>query len=65
MWRDICMANADRLSAELAGFSRKLVEIRKLVEGGNAAALEKLFAEARDARNSWLKRIGPRGEPEA
>jgi prephenate dehydrogenase len=65
MWRDICMANADRLAVELAGFSRKLVEIRKLVEGGNAAALEKLFAEARDARNSWLKTIGPRGEPEA
>jgi prephenate dehydrogenase len=65
MWRDICMANGDRLSAELAGFSKKLVEIRKLVEGGNAGALEKLFAEARDARNSWLKTIGPRGEPEA
>jgi prephenate dehydrogenase len=65
MWRDICMANGDRLSAELAGFSKKLVEIRKLVEGGNAAALEKLFAEAREARNSWLKTIGPRGEPEA
>jgi prephenate dehydrogenase len=59
------MANADRLAVELAGFSKKLVEIRKLVEGGNAAALEKLFAEARDARNSWLKTIGPRGEPEA
>jgi prephenate dehydrogenase len=65
MWRDICVANADRLSAELAAFSRKLVEIRKLVDGGNAAALEKLFAEAREARNNWLKTIGPRGEPEA
>jgi prephenate dehydrogenase len=59
MWRDICIANGDRLSVELAGFSRKLVE------GGNAAALEKLFTEAREARNSWLKTIGPRGEPEA
>lgn len=65
MWRDICVANADRLAAELAGFSNKLTEIRKLLESRNAAALEKLFAEAREARNNWLKTIGPRGEPEA
>jgi prephenate dehydrogenase len=65
MWRDICIANSDRLGAELAGFSKKLVEMRKLLESGNGAALEKLFTEAREARNTWLKTVGPRGEPEA
>ena len=65
MWRDICVANSDRLAAELDAFIRKLRELKKLVEGRDAAALEKLFAQARDARNAWLKTIGPRGEPEA
>jgi prephenate dehydrogenase len=65
MWRDICVANGDRLIDEVDAFSAKLAEIRALVEGKDAAALEKLFAQARDARNSWLKTIGPRGEPEA
>jgi prephenate dehydrogenase len=65
MWRDICVANADRLAAEVAAFGRKLQELRKLVEARDGAALEKLFAQARDARNAWLKSTGPRGEPEA
>ena len=65
MWRDICIANSDRLLYEVDAFSAKLGEIRALVEGKDAAALEKVFARARDARNNWLKTIGPRGEPEA
>jgi prephenate dehydrogenase len=65
MWRDICVANSDRLAAELDAFIRKLRELKKLVDGREAAALEKLFTQARDARNAWLKTIGPRGEPEA
>ena len=65
MWRDICVANADRLSLELAEFSSKLQEIAALLERRDGAALEKVFSQAREARNSWLKTIGPRGEPEA
>ncbi len=55
MWRDICVANHDRLAAELARYSRKLGEVKKLLESSNAAALEKLFREAREAREEWLK----------
>jgi prephenate dehydrogenase len=65
MWRDICIANADRLAAEVGAFSRKLQQMKELVEARDATALEKLFTQARDARNAWLKSIGPRGEPEA
>jgi prephenate dehydrogenase len=54
MWRDICVANRDRLVSEVDGFSAKLSEIRKLLEQGDAAGLEKLFAEARAARGRWL-----------
>jgi prephenate dehydrogenase len=55
MWRDICIANRDRLTAEVSRFSKKLEATRKLLEKGDGAALEKLFAEAREARNRWIR----------
>ena len=55
MWRDICIANRDRLTAEVSRFSKKLDAMRKLLEKGDGAALEKLFAEAREARNRWIR----------
>jgi prephenate dehydrogenase len=54
MWRDICMANRDRLLRELSAYEGELVLIRKLLEAGDAAGLEKLFAEARAARDKWI-----------
>jgi prephenate dehydrogenase len=56
MWRDICVANADKLGAELASFSKKLAAVKKLLSRGDAKALEKLFSEARDARDGWLQK---------
>ena len=55
MWRDICIANRDRLLAELSRYENKLGVMRRLLESEDAAGLEKLFAEARAARNRWLK----------
>ncbi|MEX1073521.1 MAG: prephenate dehydrogenase/arogenate dehydrogenase family protein [Burkholderiales bacterium] len=54
MWRDICTANRDRLLVELDRYVAKLRELRPLVESGDGAALEKLFGEARAARERWL-----------
>ena len=54
MWRDICVANSDQLLKEVARFSAELEKIRKLLETRDAASLEKLFAEARAARERWL-----------
>ena len=54
MWRDICIANRDRLLAELKNYTRKLSSVQKLLDAGDGAALEKLFAEARDARDKWI-----------
>ncbi len=54
MWRDICVANRDRLLGELDRYLAKLQAVRPLVESGDGAALEKLFAEARAARERWL-----------
>lgn len=53
MWRDICVANRDRLIAELARFSGKLDEVKKLLD--RPKELEKLFAEARAARDAWIR----------
>jgi len=55
MWRDICTANSDRLLTELHLFEEKLKSIGAMLEKGDAAALEKLFAGARSARERWLK----------
>jgi prephenate dehydrogenase len=54
MWRDICIANSDRVLEELKRYRRKLDAIAKLLEAGDGAALERLFAEARDAREKWM-----------
>jgi prephenate dehydrogenase len=54
MWRDICVANSDELLKELDRFSDALGEIRQLVETRNSKSLEKLFADARSARERWL-----------
>jgi prephenate dehydrogenase len=52
MWRDICVANRDRLLDEVKRFSTKLDEIKNLLD--KPAELEKLFAQARAARDAWI-----------
>ena len=54
MWRDVCLANKDHLLSEVARFEKSLKRVRSLLESGDAAALEKLFAEARAARDKWI-----------
>jgi prephenate dehydrogenase len=54
MWRDICIANRDRLLVELGRYTKKVDALRRILESGDPAALEKLFAEARAARQRWL-----------
>ena len=64
MWRDICVANRDRLLHELHLFEKELKAIGAILETGDAAALEKLFGEARAARQKWLQSSRPGGEGE-
>jgi prephenate dehydrogenase len=53
MWRDICVANRDRLLDEVSKYSKKLDQVKALLD--SPAELEKLFAEARAARNQWIQ----------
>ncbi|NMG64296.1 prephenate dehydrogenase/arogenate dehydrogenase family protein [Azoarcus indigens] len=59
MWRDICMANRQALLAELDQYLAELAYLRALLLGGEADRLEKLFEEARCARNAWAERNAP------
>ena len=53
MWRDICIANRDHLLEEIARFSGKPDQVKGLLD--DPASLERLFTQARDARDRWLK----------
>ena len=55
MWRDICVANKDALLAELDRYGAQLAALRPMIERGDGAALEQVFAAARAARERWLK----------
>src|SRR3954452_6926026 len=55
MWRDICLANRDRLLAELQRYGEKLQAVRRLLEAADGPGLEKVFAEAREARERWIQ----------
>ena len=56
MWRDICVANRDRLLSEVEKYEEKLSVVKALLKAGDGEGLERLFAEAREARDQWLKR---------
>ncbi|THF65776.1 prephenate dehydrogenase/arogenate dehydrogenase family protein [Pseudothauera nasutitermitis] len=56
MWRDICIANRQALLGELDQYLAELAYLRALLLAGDAPRLEKLFEEARAARNAWAER---------
>ena len=55
MWRDICLANRKALTAEIDRYEIELERVRRMLERGDAKALEALFMGARAARERWLK----------
>ena len=60
MWRDIALNNRAALLAEIDAYQTKLVELRAMIAASDAAALEALMSDARQARDAWLVRFaGP------
>ena len=55
MWRDICLSNRDLILEDLGRYGAALERIMALLRAGDGPQLEKLFAEARAARNRWLE----------
>ena len=55
MWRDICLSNHDLILEDLARYGAALERIMALLRAGDGPGIERLFAEARAARNRWLE----------
>jgi prephenate dehydrogenase len=55
MWRDICLSNRDLILEDLARYGKALERVMALLRAGDGPGMEKLFSEARTARNRWLE----------
>jgi len=55
MWRDICVSNRDLILEDMARYRDEIDRIMGLLRAGDGAALESLFARAREARDKWLE----------
>ncbi len=55
MWRDICLNNSEDIVKHIKGYQQALGKLSGLIEDGQSEALEKLFAEAKSARDDWIK----------
>ncbi|MCS5588969.1 MAG: prephenate dehydrogenase/arogenate dehydrogenase family protein, partial [Candidatus Thioglobus sp.] len=55
MWRDICLNNSEDIVKHIKGYQQVLDKLSNLIEGNQSEALEKLFAEAKSARDDWIK----------
>ena len=51
MWRDIALANRDMLARDIDAFSAALKTLKLALDGGDAAALERLFTAAQQSRS--------------
>lgn len=55
MWRDICLANRAALLGQIDAYQNELTDLREMLARGDGQALEKVFADARAARQRWLQ----------
>ena len=63
MWRDICMANREALSAMLARFSVELTDLAQAIRLGDGGTLLEVFERAKAARDRYVDRAGTRENP--
>lgn len=57
MWRDITLANRTQLLVELDAYLKEIELIRDLVDKADGNGLEKIYANAQEARMNWLNAI--------
>lgn len=57
MWRDISLANRSALLAELDAYMVQLASVRERLAAADGAALEAVYANAQNARLSWIRTI--------
>jgi prephenate dehydrogenase len=67
MWRDICIANADALSAMLARFGEEMTDLADTIRRRDGEHLLEIFTRAKAARDGYVDGVvglgggGPRG----
>jgi prephenate dehydrogenase len=54
MWRDIALDNREALVEEFDRYLAHAESLRDAIAAGDAAGIEKLMSQAREARNQWL-----------
>ena len=62
MWRDITLANRDAMLTELDAYISQLQRMREMLEASDGAALEAVYANARQAREEWIVAIESGGK---
>jgi prephenate dehydrogenase len=55
MWRDICMANREALSAMLARFSVELTDLAQAIRLGDGRYLLEVFERGKAARDRYVE----------
>lgn len=58
MWRDICIANRESLSAMLARFSAEMSDLAASIRDADGAHLLEIFTRAKTARDAFVDGIG-------
>ena len=57
MWRDICLGNREALLNQIDAYQKELTAVREMLAHSDGDALERFFANARSARERWLKSL--------
>jgi prephenate dehydrogenase len=55
MWRDICLNNAEEIAKHIDDYQKTLSKLSNLISEQNSEGLERLFIDAKSARDSWLR----------
>lgn len=54
VWKEICLANREELLTALESFDESLLELKKSLREGDGSNLEKIFSEAKIARDQYI-----------
>lgn len=54
MWHDICLANREAILKALIHFNQGLTELTQAIEQGNSQQIEKIFTQAKTARDKFV-----------
>ncbi len=57
MWRDIALANQPALLIELDAYLQRLQDLRAMLAQRDGAAIESIFGNAQQARQTWIQTI--------